>query len=42
MAHNKIKVAGQSPDKDGDITVNVEHLDDVTITSIQPNQILAI
>ena len=40
MAHNKIKVAGQSPDKDGDITVNVEHLDDVTITSVQPNQIL--
>lgn len=40
MAHNKIKVAGQSPNKDGDITVNVEHLDDVTITSVQANQIL--
>ena len=26
MAHNKIKVAGQTPDKNGDITVNVEHL----------------
>ena len=40
MAHNKIKVAGQSPDKDGDITVNVEHLDDVTITSVADNQVL--
>jgi len=40
MAHNKIKVAGQSPNKDGAITVNVEHLDDVTITSIQPDQVL--
>ena len=40
MAHNKIKVAGQTPDINGDITVNVQHLDDVTITSIQPNQIL--
>ncbi len=40
MAHNKIKVAGQSPDKDGDITVNVGNLDDVTITSVQDNQVL--
>jgi len=40
MAHNKIKVAGQTPDKNGDITVNVEHLDDVTITTVAANQIL--
>ena len=40
MAHNKVKVAGQSPNKDGEITVNVEHLDDVTISSLQANQIL--
>jgi hypothetical protein len=40
MAHNKIKVAGQEPDKSGDITVNVEHLDDVTITSVADNQVL--
>jgi len=40
MAHNKIKVAGQSPNKSGEITVNVENLDDVTITTVQANQIL--
>jgi 3D (Asp-Asp-Asp) domain-containing protein len=40
MAHNKIKVAGQSPNKDGEITVNVEHLDDVNITSVSSNQVL--
>lgn len=40
MSHNKIKVAGQKPDVNGDITVNVENLDDVTITSIQANQVL--
>lgn len=40
MAHNKITVAGQTPDKNGDITVNVENLDDVTITSVAANQVL--
>lgn len=40
MAHNKIKVAGQEPDKSGDITVNVENLDDVTITSVAADQVL--
>lgn len=40
MAHNKIKVAGQSPNKAGEITVNVENLDDVTISSVQADQVL--
>lgn len=40
MAYNKIKVAGQSPNLNGEITVNVEHLDDVNISAIQPNQVL--
>lgn len=40
MSHNKIKVAGQAPDVNSDITVNVENLDDVTITSIQASQVL--
>jgi len=33
MSHNKIKVAGQSPNQAGEITVNVGDLNDVTITS---------
>jgi 3D (Asp-Asp-Asp) domain-containing protein len=40
MSHNKIKVAGQEPDKSGDITVNVANLDDVTITSVAADQVL--
>lgn len=40
MSHNKIKVAGQSPDSNGDITVNVEHLDDVNLTSLANEQTL--
>lgn len=40
MAYNKIKVAGQSPNNTGEITVNVEDLDDVNISSIQQNQVL--
>jgi hypothetical protein len=40
MSHNKIKVAGQSPDQTGDITVDLTHLDDVTISSVQANQVL--
>lgn len=40
MSHNKIKVAGQVPDSNGEITVSVENLNDVTITNIQSNQIL--
>lgn len=40
MSHNKIKVAGQTANRDGEITVNVDHLDDVTITSVQADQVL--
>lgn len=40
MSHNKIKVAGQVPNENGEITVSVENLDDVTLSNIQPNQIL--
>jgi len=40
MSHNKIKVAGQSPNANGEITVNVEHLNDVNLTSVSNNQIL--
>ena len=40
MSHNKIKVAGQAPNKNGEITVNVEHLDDVNITSVSSDQVL--
>ena len=40
MSHNKIKVAGQSPNTNGEITVAVNNLSDVNITSIADNQIL--
>jgi hypothetical protein len=40
MAYNKIKVAGQVPDSNGEITVSVENLDDVTITSVAADQVL--
>jgi len=40
MSHNKITVAGQSPNTSGEITVNVENLDDVNITSVSNNQVL--
>lgn len=40
MSHNNIKVAGQAPNQNGEITVNVEHLDDVNITSVSNNQVL--
>lgn len=40
MSHNNIKVAGQAPNSAGEITVNVEHLDDVNITSVSSNQVL--
>ena len=29
MSHNKIKVSGQTPDKDGNISLSVEQLNDV-------------
>lgn len=40
MAHNKLTVAGQTPDTNGEITVNVEHLNDVNITSLATDQVL--
>jgi hypothetical protein len=40
MSHNKIKVASQSPNTDGEITVGVANLDDVNITSIANDQVL--
>lgn len=40
MSHNKIKVAGQSPNQAGEITVNVGDLNDVTITSAGAGQYL--
>ena len=40
MSHNKIKVSGQTPDKDGNISLNVEQLNDVNITSASNNEVL--
>jgi len=40
MAHNKLTVAGQTPDTNGEITVNVEHLNDVNITSLATDQVV--
>ena len=40
MSHNKLTVAGQTPNANGEITVNVEHLNDVTITSLATDQVL--
>jgi hypothetical protein len=40
MSHNKIKVAGQTPDVNGDITVDVANISDVTITTPTSGQFL--
>lgn len=40
MAYNKVKVAGQVPNSTGEITVSVENLNDVNLSSIQSNQVL--
>ena len=40
MAHNKIKVTGQTPDINGDITVDVANISDVTITTPTSGQFL--
>ena len=40
MSHNKIKVGGQSPNTDGDISVAINNLSDVTITSVQNGDFL--
>ena len=34
MSHNKVKVAGKSPSKTGDITVNLGDLNDITVSPI--------
>lgn len=40
MSHNKIKVAGQEPNVNGEISVAINNLSDINITSIADNQIL--
>lgn len=40
MSHNKITVAGQSPNNSGEITLSVENLSDVTISSASDTQVL--
>lgn len=40
MSHNKITVAGQSPNSSGEITLSVENLSDVTISSASDTQVL--
>jgi len=38
MSHNKVKVAGKSPNQEGDISVSLNDLNDVSITSVSTNQ----
>ena len=40
MSHNKISVGSQGPDSDGDISVALTNLSDVSITSPSANQVL--
>ena len=40
MSHNKIKVAGQEPSAGGSISVDINNLNNVNITSIADDQIL--
>ena len=40
MSHNKITVAGQDPSSAGDITVGLNNLSDVTISSASSDQVL--
>ena len=40
MSHNKIKVGGQSPNTNGEISVDLKNLNNVNITSIADDQIL--
>ena len=40
MSHNKIKVGGQSPNTNGEISVAVNNLSDVNITSVANNDFL--
>ena len=40
MSHNKIKVGGQSPNTSGEISVALDNLSDINITSISDNDFL--
>ena len=40
MSHNKIKVGGQSPNTNGEISVAVNNLSDVNITSVANDEFL--
>lgn len=40
MSHNKIKVGGQSPNTSGEISVDLNNLNDVNITSIANDEVL--
>ena len=40
MSHNKIKVGGQSPNTSGEISVAINNLSDVNITSVANNDFL--
>ena len=40
MSHNKIKVAGQSPDSNGNVSVSLNDISDISISSASTNQIL--
>ncbi len=40
MSHNKIKVAGQSPDSSGNVSINVSNLSDVNVSTPSNNQVL--
>lgn len=40
MSHNKIKVGGQSPNTNGEISVAINNLSDVNITSVSNNDFL--
>ena len=40
MSHNKIKVGGQSPNTNGEVSVDLNHLDGVSVSSPSPNVLL--
>jgi len=40
MSHNKIKVAGQSPDSNGNVSVSLNDISDISISSASTDQVL--
>ena len=40
MSHNKIKVGGQSPNTSGEISVSLNNLSDLNVTSVQNGTLL--